>query len=45
MNNLLYRYINWDDTGSKRLFSENEIYFYTAQTWEKDGEYQFDLAD
>lgn len=45
MNELLYRYINWNDSGSKRLLSENELYFYSAQTWEKDGEYQFDLAD
>jgi hypothetical protein len=45
MNNLLYRYINWNDTGSKRLLTKNELYFYSAKKWEKDGEYQFDLVD
>ncbi|MBZ4187635.1 hypothetical protein [Niabella beijingensis] len=43
MANLLYRYINWNDRGSKRLLSENELFFYGADQWEKDGEYAFDL--
>jgi len=45
MDNLLYRYINWNDTGSKRLLTENELHFYSAKKWEKDGEYQFELVD
>lgn len=45
MDNLLYRYINWNDKGSKRLLSENELHFYSAEKWEKDGEYQFELID
>ncbi len=45
MDNLLYRYINWNDKGSKRLLTENELHFYSAKKWEKDGEYQFELVD
>jgi hypothetical protein len=45
MDNLLYRFINWNDVGSKRLLSENELHFYSAQKWEKDGEYQFELLE
>lgn len=45
MDNLLYRYINWNDKGSKRLLSENELHFYSAKKWEQDGEYQFELVD
>lgn len=45
MEKLLYRYINWDDQGSKKLLSANELFFYSAKKWEKDGEYQFDLVD
>jgi|GEM_PF-6493292 len=45
MEKLIYRYINWNDKGSKRLLSENELYFYSAEKWRKDGEYQFELID
>lgn len=45
MDNLLYRYISWDDLGSKRLLTHNELHFYSAEQWDKDGEYQFDLLD
>jgi len=45
MDNLLYKYINWNDKGSKRFLSENELYFYSAKNWEMDGEYQFELAN
>ena len=43
MDSILYRYINWNDKGSKKLLTENELYLYSAQDWENDGEYDFKL--
>jgi hypothetical protein len=43
MCDIIYRYINWNDTGSKRLLSANEFFFYSAEKWKNDGEYDFEL--
>jgi hypothetical protein len=45
MGQLIYRLVNWDDLYTKRLISHNELYFYSAKEWEKDGEYDFELGD
>ncbi len=43
MSNIVYRYINWNDSKARRFLTKNELFFYSAKSWEDNGEYNFNL--
>lgn len=38
---IVYKYLNWNDADSKKILTENELYFCNAQKWKNYGEYAF----
>lgn len=39
----VFKYFNWDDTESRKVLTEQEMYFCNAKRWKNYGEYAFSL--
>ncbi|MBL7757313.1 MAG: hypothetical protein JNL59_07965, partial [Chitinophagaceae bacterium] len=38
---IVYKYFNWEDTESRKILTERELYFCNARKWKNFGEYSF----
>ncbi|HMJ46805.1 MAG TPA: hypothetical protein VK498_05715 [Ferruginibacter sp.] len=45
MLDILYKYFNWSDLGSRKILTEQEIYFCNAKKWKNYGEFDFTFKD